>query len=84
MFLDLRAERLTPLVYVPWADTLCWETSCASGTTAAGAYLASEANARLTVTLRQPGGSLTVEAGGDDPPRLTGTVRIGARREMEI
>ena len=84
MFLDLRAQRLTPLVYVPGADTLCWETSCASGTTAAGAYLASEASARLTVTLRQPGGSLTVEAGGDDPPRLTGTVRIGARREMEI
>ena len=84
MFLDLRRERLTPLVYVPAADTLCWETSCASGTTAVGAYLAAEAAERVTVTLHQPGGSLTVEAGGEDPPRLTGTVRTGARKEIEL
>ena len=37
MFLDAESSRMTPLVYVPGADTLVWENSCASGTTAAGA-----------------------------------------------
>ena len=35
-----RILSLTPLVYIPGSDTLFWENSCASGTAAAGYYLA--------------------------------------------
>lgn len=83
MFLDLRAGRMTPLVYVPAAGTLCWESSCASGTTAVGAYLAAEQGRRVTAALRQPAGLLTIEA-DETTLRLTGTVRIGERKEIEI
>ena len=82
MFLDLRRGRLTPLVYVPAADTLFWETSCASGTTAVGAYLAEQGGFQ-EASLQQPGGVLTVsyEAGR---LRLSGTVKIGAEKQIDI
>lgn len=76
LFLDGAARALTPLVYVPGAQTLCWESSCASGTAAVGAFLAAEAGAPVCLTLRQPGGSLTVEAAPGGAPRLTGDVRV--------
>lgn len=76
MFLDRANAKLTPLVYVPSADTICWENSCASGTTAAVAYLASESGAPVRMTLSQPGGGLTVEVSEDGIPRLQGHVRI--------
>ena len=75
MFLNRESESLTPLVYVPAADTLCWENSCASGTTACGLFLADESGTPVTVTLRQPGGSLTAEV-RDGSCRLKGTVRL--------
>lgn len=75
MFLDRAASGLTPLVYVPGADTLCWENSCASGTTAVGTYLASKAGKPLSVNLRQPGGSLAVTIDQDGRAFLTGVVR---------
>lgn len=34
----INGEKLKPLVYVKSIDTLFWESSCASGTTAAGEY----------------------------------------------
>ena len=80
MFLDRAAGALAPLVYVPAAGTLCWERSCASGTTACGAYLAAESGGEVTLPLRQPGGTLTVTAAPDAAPRLTGAVRC-LRRE---
>ena len=40
MFLNETHDEMHPLVYVPAAGTCVWESSCASGTTAAGAYLA--------------------------------------------
>ena len=82
MFLDQRRGRLTPLVYVPASDTLFWETSCASGTTAVGAYLA-EAGDFTAAALQQPGGVLTVsrEAGR---LWLTGTVRRETQKEINI
>ncbi len=49
---------MTPLVYVPGAGTLCWENSCASGTTAAAAWLARDSAEPFSVSLRQPGGVL--------------------------
>ncbi len=80
MFLDEAAGRMTPLVYVPAAGTLFWENSCASGTTACGAYLAVRAGGACTVSLAQPGGSLEIEAATGGAVRLTGTVRFLGRR----
>ena len=85
MFLRTATAGLTPLVYVPAVDTLCWEGACASGTTAVGAFLASEQGGRVTATLHQSGGSLTIEADPDAGVlRLTGTVRRAHRAEAEI
>ena len=76
MFLDRAQDTLTPLVYVPSAGTLFWENSCASGTTAVGAYLASESGKHVVKALRQPGGALTVDAYPDGALTITGTVRL--------
>ena len=67
MFLDegggVRA--LTPLVYVPGADTMFWENSCASGSAAAGIYLASKEGKTVDVTFSEPAGSLRVTSDPD-------------------
>lgn len=84
LFFDRRTERMIPLVCVPAADTLCWETSCASGTTAVGAWLAARADAPVDLTLRQPGGWLRIEADPAGTLRLTGTVRAGERRTADV
>ena len=76
MFLDRTQDTLTPLVYVPSAGTLFWENSCASGTTAVGAYLAAESGKHVVKALRQPGGELTVDAYPDGALTITGTVRL--------
>lgn len=64
MFLaDGEAEReMTPLVYVPGADTMFWENSCASGSVAAGQYLAEAAGSAIGTALKEPGGTLVVES----------------------
>ena len=56
------ARRLTPLVYIPGSGTVFWENSCASGTAAAGRYLAEQAGGPAALTLAEPGGSLRVES----------------------
>ena len=76
MLLDRGALSLRPLVYVPGAGTLCWESSCASGTAAVGALLAARAGKRLTLPLSQPGGVLEIDADPAGRLRLTGTVRL--------
>lgn len=76
MLLDETAGTLTPLVYVPGADTLFWENSCASGTAAAGLYLAGKEAREITRTLSEPAGSLTVTASPDGAVLLRGTVRL--------
>ena len=53
---------LTPLVYVPGADTMFWENSCASGSAAAGIYLAAKAGKSVDVAFDQPAGRLRVES----------------------
>lgn len=82
MFLDeaegsICARRMTPLVFVPGADTLFWENSCASGSAAAGIWLAIKAGSPVDVRLHQPAGSLRVES---DPATgrtvLHGTARL--------
>lgn len=83
MFFDRRRAALTPLVYVPEADTLFWETSCASGTTAVGAYLASEEGS-VSAALDQPGGRLTITSDDAGRLHLAGAVRCIAQRTAEI
>lgn len=64
MFLDEGAalRPMIPLVYVPGADTMFWENSCASGSAAAGMYLASKAGSPVDVTFEEPAGRLRVES----------------------
>lgn len=63
--LFLQGGRLTPLVFVPGSDTVFWETSCASGTAAAGMALSEKTDAAVDCAFLEPGGSL----------RVTGTPR---------
>lgn len=76
MFYDPSEARLTPLVYVPGADTLFWENSCGSGTAAVGAYLAKARGQTVRLPLRQPGGTPEITASPDGTLRLGGTVRL--------
>lgn len=62
MLLNEEERRLSPLVYVPGAKSLFWERSCASGTSAVGAYLALREGRNISVSLEQPGGSLSILA----------------------
>lgn len=84
MFLDEAKGALTPLVYVPAAGTLFWESSCASGTTAVGAYLAHRSGGPVAVPLTQPGGTLTIAARPGGPLLLTGTVTVRHSGRAEI
>lgn len=82
MFLDLAAGEMKPLVYVRESETLFWENSCASGTAAAGAYLAARAGKPISALLAQPGGTLRVEAEPGKSPVLFGKVRL--KKTVEI
>lgn len=79
MLLNETDHLLTPLVWVSGADTLFWENSCASGTSAVGAWLAWKTRTSIQRDLIQPGGILRIEAdaptGGPSLLRLTGRVR---------
>jgi diaminopimelate epimerase len=80
MLLDEAAGRLRPLVYVPAVDTLFWESSCASGTTAVGAWLSTRCGGKIELKLTQPGGELSISADvtGEKPHlRLGGQLRLG-------
>ena len=83
MFLDEEAGRLTPLVYVPAADTLFWENACGSGTAAVGAWMAAGLDREVHLTLAQPGGTLSVTA-SKDRLLLEGEVRLLYRRRVSI
>jgi len=76
MLLDRKAKTLAPLVFVPAAGTLCWESSCASGTTAVGAWLAASSGRPVGLSLTQPGGTLEIAADADGRLLLSGTVRL--------
>lgn len=53
---------LTPLVYVPGGDTVFWENSCASGSSAVGMYAAAQEGAPVQLALCEPGGTLRVSS----------------------
>ena len=59
------ASAFTPLVYVASSGTLVWESGCGSGSAALGVYLTARAGGSRTVSLRQPGGVITVHADWD-------------------
>ena len=84
LFLSREQSLLRPLVFVPAADTLCWETSCASGTAAVGVWLAAEAGRSVALSLRQPGGTLEIAADPSGALQLTGTVRFVRRCAADI
>lgn len=60
MFYDYHISFLTPLVYVRATDSLFWERSCASGTSALGVALALNNDSNLHEYVKQPGGELEV------------------------
>ena len=88
MFLNEGAKRLEPLVYVASTDTTVWENSCASGTSAVAAYLASAKKRSVSVSLQQPGGTLSAEAEYKDGAvrriRLTGAAVIEDKAEIDV
>ena len=83
MLLSEEKQTLTPLVYIPAAGTLFWESSCASGTTAVGAFLSHRDRRAVDLTVKEPGGALRIRA-ADKTLRLSGNVRLLAEREIGI
>jgi len=61
MFMDEDDGLLNPYVYVYDTGSSVWESSCASGTTAVAAYLSSVSGKGESISLTQPGGTLSAE-----------------------
>ena len=66
MFWNEKEQFLKPLVYVPTAGTLFWESSCASGTAALASYL-SEKYGEVDLDVKEPGGVLHIKTSKNDP-----------------
>ena len=87
MFLSQDKEKsasLKPLVYVPAAGTLFWESSCASGTTAVCAWMTAKEQKPCSIRLKQPGGTLGAQSDAGGRIRLTGTIRLCKQASVEI
>lgn len=89
MFLKDEGNRMQmemePLVYVPGADTLFWENSCASGSAAVGMYLSKKAKSRISATLFEPGGTLMVESDYENgETRLFSTTKLSGAYTIKI
>lgn len=88
MFCDEAAGSLEPLVYVASTDTAVWESSCASGTAAAAAYLACARGVDVSISLSEPCGVLSAEAelrGGEVRSlKLSGKAAILGKYMAEI
>lgn len=80
MLLSEGGRRLDPLVYVPQADTLFWERSCASGTAAVGVW----AGPGTALSLTEPGGVLTVRTASDGAVTLEGEVRLARQGRYNL
>lgn len=87
MFLDEKEGLLNPFVYVCATDSSVWESSCASGSTAVAAYL-SMTKGQRSVTLTQPGGTLSVETesrhGTITELKLRGSVSLSSPCNVNI
>ncbi len=84
MFTDTERQTLTPLVFVPSAKTMYWENSCASGTAAVGIYYSHLRNKQITLSLLQPGGTLSVKTAPGGTPRLSGDVRFCKKNTITL
>ena len=61
MYYNYEENFMVPLVYVKATESLYWEKSCGSGTTALGVSLAYEAKSSIERTIHQPGGDLKID-----------------------
>lgn len=84
MFFNEEKMTLAPLVYVPAAQTLFWESSCASGTAALGVYLAKKNGTAVEKEVSEPGGTLRVKAFPNGEVYLSGRVTVGAEKQIRI
>ena len=85
MFWDEKKSSLKPLVYVPNADTLFWENSCASGTAALGKYLSEKYNKLIDIDINEPGGVLHITTSPEDKyVRLDGEIILEKEGELCI
>ena len=84
MTLNEKEGTMSPLVYVPAVNTLFPESSCASGTTAAGIYLSRKYGKPVSADLRQPGGTLKIDVFPGSPPVLHGKAFVEKRSCAEI
>ena len=78
---DPEASRITPIVYVPAANTVVQERGCGSGTAAIGCYCAVKGGS-FTSDIQQPGGTIRVTAkyqGGKFTVQIEGKVKITAK-----
>lgn len=83
--IDVPEVHLIPLVYVNSIDTLYWESSCASGTTAVSEYLKRKLKKDINVNVRQAGGMiLGVESDGDNKLLLKGKVKLLYKKSVII
>ena len=80
MLYNKKKATLTPLVYVPGANSLFWEQSCASGTAALGAAIATQRRGNASISLSQPGGTLSVEARWNG--KKVSSIRLGGKVEF--
>lgn len=84
MYFNSKDSNLVPLVYVKSVDTLFWENSCASGTTAVGAWVFSNNNENnigksLKINVNQPSKAvLTIYNDDNGSIYLKGNVRLDA------
>ena len=88
LLFDEENSKLVPLVYVKKSDTLFWEHSCASGTAAVGVWLAVDKNENVSLSLKQPGGEIGVEARYKDESMeslmINGKVRLVSSHMIDI
>ncbi|WP_313811465.1 hypothetical protein [Glutamicibacter sp.] len=79
---------IVPLVNVPAVGSMIWEGSCGSGTAALGAFLAARCRQSVSLSVRQPGGSLHVaasyRAGAVTDLQVTGEVTIVAEGKAYV
>lgn len=76
---------MTPLVYVKSIDTLYWESSCASGTTAVGVYVADRIKKEVEIDVKQPSETvLSIEKTIDGKLLLAGKVNLLYKKSVII
>lgn len=66
MFYDCEKFFIEPLIYVKGTESLFWERSCASGTSALAAALTQKEERSLDILVKQPGGELQVTTEWDN------------------